>query len=74
MFGRHEEGFYLFEDILTDPALATVPAPAVTYIYYFAINAALQIEKTEHAMLWKTQLEALAVDDDYTKAALELGF
>jgi hypothetical protein len=72
MFGRHEEGFYLFEDVLSDPALAKVPAPAVTYIYYYAISAALQIGKNEQAVAWQNELIELSVDDEYTQAALKL--
>jgi hypothetical protein len=72
MFGRHEEGFYLFEDILSDPALEQLPAAALTYLYYYAISAALQLDKNEQAVTWQNDLKALNVDDEYTQAALKL--
>lgn len=72
MFGRHEEGFYIFADILNDPSFQKLPAERVSYIYYFAIAAAKHLEKTDHMIQWQQQLKSLSVNDDYSQAALAL--
>ena len=71
-FGRHEDGFYLFDDVLNDPSFHQLPGAAKTYVYYYGIVAANQIGKNTEAEQWLTELEALKIDDDYTAAALEL--
>lgn len=71
-FGRHEDGFYLLQDVLSDPAFLALPAPAQTFAFYYGINAANQIGQLEQSEDWKAQLTALSVDDGFTQAALEL--
>ncbi len=71
-FGRHEDGYYLFEDVLSDPVFLAMPVQAQTYVYYYAIAAALQVDKSEQAAQWQTDLAAKGFSDDYTAAAAEL--
>lgn len=71
-FGRHEDGFYLFEDVLSDPAFQQLPGEAKTYVYYFGIAAAAQLNNAVVVEQWKTELAALQIDDSYTSAALAL--
>jgi hypothetical protein len=72
-FGRHEEGFYLLEEVIEDPGFRMLPAQAKTYMYFFAINSAYQIDKSVIANEWLEELNNLGVEDEYTRAANELG-
>lgn len=71
-FGRQEEGYYLFEDILSDPVFLALPNPAQTFAYYFAISAANQLDKSAQANDWQAKLAALNAGDDFSNAALAL--
>jgi len=71
-FGRQEEGYYLFEDVLSDPVFLALPSEAQTFAFYFAISAAYQLNKTTQAQAWQAQLQALNAGDDFTAAALVL--
>lgn len=72
MFGRHEEGLYLFEEVLSQPEFKQLPAQAVTYLYYFAIAAASQLDEQALLAQWQGRLKQLNVDDEYSAAALAL--
>jgi hypothetical protein len=71
-FGRQEEGFLLFEDVLSDATFISQPAAAKTYVYYFGISAAKALEKEQLAEQWTNTLIELDIEDDYKQAALAL--
>ena len=71
-FGRHEEGYYLFVDVLSDPLFLALPSQAQTFAYYFGIAAAYQLDKASQAQAWQAQLKTLNTSDDFTAAALAL--
>lgn len=71
-FGRHEEGFYLFQDVLSDTQFLALPAEAKTFAFYYAISAARQIDQTNQAEAWLDQMLALNVEDGFTTAAVNL--
>jgi hypothetical protein len=71
-FGRHEEGYYLFEDVLADTVFKHMPGDAQTYVYYYAISAAFSLDKSQQAKDWQQELKALNVQDEYSRLASEL--
>ncbi len=71
-FGRMEDGYYLFQDVLADPAFLAMPAPAQTYVYYYAITIAFELDEDQQAQQWQQALQAMNFADDYTVAALAM--
>lgn len=71
-FGRHEDAFYLFQDVLSDEQFLALPAEAKTFAYYYAIASAKQVEQADQAEQWLAQLIAMNVEDAFTTAALDL--
>jgi hypothetical protein len=71
-FGRQEEGYEIFQQVLADPVFVALPGPAKTYVYYYAIEAAVALDNTDQAKQWLSDLRTLNISDEYTQAALQL--
>lgn len=70
-FGRHEDSYYLFKDVLEDQAFLSLPAQSQSFAFYYGIRAARFIEQNDQADAWRRQLAGLPGDDEYIQAARE---
>ncbi|EAR07541.1 hypothetical protein MED297_04714 [Reinekea sp. MED297] len=70
-FGRYEDSFYLFQDVLSDEQFLALPAPAKSFAYYYGIRAARAVEQETQADEWLETLAALPGDDRYIQSARE---
>lgn len=68
-FGRHEDSFYLFQDVLSDKDFLALPAEAQSFAFYYGIRAATAIDEPEQADKWRKALAVLPGDDVYIEAA-----
>lgn len=70
-FGRHEDGYYLFLDVLSSDLFNALPAQAQTFAFYYGIQAARVVDQPKQAEQWIDQIKALQVDDAFTQAVLD---
>lgn len=72
-FGRLEQGYYLLSDVLADERFQRLYPQQQTYVYYFAITAAQQLNRPAEVKQWQAKLQQLNSNDDYSQAALKIG-
>ncbi|WP_047044187.1 hypothetical protein [Vibrio mexicanus] len=61
MFNHFERGYDLFLDLLADPEFQQQPFPASSWVYFYAIEAAIRAEDLKQANQW---LEVMTRNDD----------
>ncbi|MGY5450489.1 hypothetical protein ACVFI8_06025 [Agarivorans sp. MS3-6] len=71
-FNYQERGMELFDQVLSDSRFLQSPAQATSWVYRYAIEAALNAEQTALAEQWFAQLKQASVNDQYSQMAAQL--
>ncbi|MDA0147341.1 hypothetical protein [Vibrio sp. LaRot3] len=72
MFNHFERGYDMFLTLLAQPQFEQQPFAATSWIYRYAIEAALRAEDLPQAKQWLTTMEKLDVKDKQTQAMQQL--
>lgn len=71
-FNYQDHGMQLFKQVLNDQRFLQSPAQATTWVYRFAIEAALNNQQPALAQQWFSQLQQTGVKDDYSQLTARL--
>ncbi|WP_163131955.1 hypothetical protein [Agarivorans sp. Alg241-V36] len=71
-FNYQDQGMQLFKQVLNDQRFLQSPAPATSWVYRFAIEAALNNQQPALAEQWFKQLQQTGVKDDYSQLTAQL--
>lgn len=69
MFNHFDRGYELYLELLSEPEFHSQPFAATSWIYRYAIQAALRAEDLPQAKVWLSDMENLDRDNLDTRAA-----
>jgi hypothetical protein len=72
MFNHFERGYELYLSLLNEPSFSQQPFAATSWIYRYAIEAALRAEDVQQAKTWLAQMEQLGDSNLETQTAKAL--
>ncbi|MDN3681277.1 hypothetical protein QWZ04_13195 [Vibrio tapetis subsp. quintayensis] len=72
MFNHFERGYDLYLDLLDEPYIQQAPFEATSWIYAYAIEAAIRAEDVNQAKLWLAVMEQRGPESNDTIAAQSL--
>ncbi|MDO6687949.1 MULTISPECIES: hypothetical protein [unclassified Agarivorans] len=71
-FNYQQQGMSLFKQVLNDSRFLQSPAQATSWVFSYAIEAALDAEQPELAEQWFSQLKQRGLNDEFGKNAEQL--
>ena len=71
-FNYQDQGMQLFKQVLNDQRFLQSPAQATSWVYRFAVEAALNNQQPALAQQWFKQLKQSGVNDDYSQLTAQL--
>lgn len=72
MFNHFERGYELYLSLFDEPSFSQQPFAATSWIYRYAIEAALRAEDVQQAKTWLAQMEQLGDSNLETQTAKAL--
>ncbi|WP_299946671.1 hypothetical protein [uncultured Microbulbifer sp.] len=72
MFNHFERGYDLYLDLLSDVDFIAQPFDAISWVFIYAIQAAIRAEDPKQAQLWANQMAAINPSHPMTLQALAM--